>query len=158
MLISTKKNYAWGQFWTSSAHGRTGRTSQLLVGMVRGGSWQNLWARSSEEEAFWWETALGICIEVLWRYYIAEYQMDVCRAKHYKTGQKKKKKNNFWGKNNYYGVVSKTVPTAHPWLRSIHIPTNQIGKSSLNTQNIQKRPDYSDSSETMQVRRQWKNL
>ena len=64
----------------------------------------------------------------------------------------KKKKKHFWGKNNYYGVVSKTVPTAHPWLRSIHIPTNQIGKSSLNTQNIQKRPDYSDSSETMQVR------
>lgn len=70
--------------------------------------------------------------------------MDVCRAKHYKTGEKKK--NNFWGKNNYYGVVSKRVPTAHLWLRSIHIPTNpnQIRKSSLNTQNIQKRPDYSD--------------
>ena len=71
---------------------------------------------------------------------------------------RKKKKTNFWGKNNYYGVVSKTVPTAHPWLRNNHIPTNQIEKSSLNTQNIQKRPDYSDSSETMQVRRQWKNL
>ena len=68
--------------------------------------------------------------------------MDVCRAKHYKTGKKKKK---LLGKEQLL-VVSKRVPTAHLWLRSIHIPTNpnQIQKSSLNTQNIQKRPDYSD--------------
>ena len=52
MLISTKKNYAQGQFWISSAQGRTGRTSQLSVGMVRGSRGQNLWARASEEEAF----------------------------------------------------------------------------------------------------------
>lgn len=63
---------------------------------------------------------------------------------------------NFWGKkNNYRGTVSKTVPRAHSELRSIHISINQNGKPSLNNQDIQERPECSDSFEIVQVRRQW---
>lgn len=60
--------------------------------------------------------------------------------------KKQQQQQQLLGKNNYYGVVNQNSSHSSPMaLRSNHIPTNQIEKSSLNTQNIQKRPDYSDS-------------
>lgn len=134
-----------GAVLTCSAQGVTGRTSQLLAGMVR-----VVWGRicgpehqkrrhSDEKEL---QNLHRSPLEVLF----SRIPNGCVEGKPLlRLGRKTTTTITPLGKNNYYGVVSKTVPTAHPWLRSNHIPTNQIEKSSLNTQNIQKRPDYSDS-------------